>query len=149
MKKIKNENFLYSFSPICILIITNLIYHTNGSKPTATVNDLMIKYFSIWTFDQWIYSLISLVIIYFVAGKIFNKYCSKKIDWKNLSTATILLLIGFDLVLNFAIGIYYMSYRETALGQLMLSCPIAVSPFIFAIELVLIFIIYILKRRAK
>jgi hypothetical protein len=58
-------------------------------------------------------------------------------------------LIGFDLLLNFAIGIYYMSYRETALGQLMLSCPIAISPFIFAIELGIIFIIYILKRRAK
>ena len=145
----KNKNFLYNFGPINILIINNLIYHTNVSKSTMSFNDLMIKYFTIWSFDQWLYSLISLLIIYFVAGKLFNKYCSKKINWKNLSTTTILLLIGFDLVLNFAIGIYYMSYRETALGQLMLSCPIAVSPFIFAIELGLIFIIYILKQRVK
>jgi hypothetical protein len=45
------------------------------------------------------------------------------------------LLISFDLLLNFIVGLSYMGYRDTIIGGLMLQCPIALSPFILAVEL--------------
>jgi len=48
---------------------------------------------------------------------------------------TRIALIIFDITLNLAIGIYYMNHRETLLGGIMMRCPVAISPGIFAIEL--------------
>lgn len=39
-------------------------------------------------------------------------------------------LIVLDLLLNFAFGIYYMSYRETVIGTFIVKCPIAFSPLL-------------------
>jgi hypothetical protein len=44
-------------------------------------------------------------------------------------------LISFDLGLNLVLGLYYMDHRETLLGAIMMRCPIAISPAIFAMEL--------------
>jgi hypothetical protein len=44
-------------------------------------------------------------------------------------------LIIFDISINLALGIYYMNHRETILGGIMVRCPVAISPGIFAIEL--------------
>jgi len=49
-------------------------------------------------------------------------------------------LIFLDLGVNFALGIYYMAYRDTLLGQIMLTCPIAISPGIFIIELICFYV---------
>lgn len=46
------------------------------------------------------------------------------------------LLMLVDLVLNLSLGIYYMGYRETALGLLFVKCPIAVSPGFLLVEIV-------------
>jgi hypothetical protein len=50
-------------------------------------------------------------------------------------------MIFSDLLLNLVLGLYYLGYRETIMGQLMLKCPIAVSPVIFVIELLVIILI--------
>lgn len=47
-------------------------------------------------------------------------------------------MILSDLLLNLGLGLYYLGYRETLMGQLMLKCPIAVSPVIFILELILL-----------
>ena len=48
---------------------------------------------------------------------------------------TRIVLIFSDITLNLVIGIYYMNHRETLLGSIMIRCPVAISPGIFAIEL--------------
>lgn len=43
-------------------------------------------------------------------------------------------MIFIDLMINLALGIYYMGARDTFMGEIMLRCPIAISPLIFLIE---------------
>lgn len=60
-------------------------------------------------------------------------------------------MIFSDLVVNLILGLYYLGYRETIMGQLMLKCPIAVSPVIFVIELIVVICIkeYAIKKPKK
>jgi hypothetical protein len=44
-------------------------------------------------------------------------------------------LIIFDISFNLVVGVYYMNHRDTILGSIMVRCPVAISPGIFAIEL--------------
>jgi hypothetical protein len=39
-------------------------------------------------------------------------------------------------MINLALGVYYMGARDTFMGEIMLRCPIAISPLIFAVEFV-------------
>ena len=108
-KIMKNKNFFdninkLNFSPLYILTINTLIYRTNISKPNLPFNDLMVNYFTIWSIEQWVYSLVSLIIIYFIAGKIFNKYCSKKIDWKKIECKLVKKVLKF--CFEYGVGIF-------------------------------------------
>jgi hypothetical protein len=47
-----------------------------------------------------------------------------------------------DLCINFTLGLYYMSHRDTLMGGLMVSCPIAISPLILLMEGVLVTLYY-------
>lgn len=55
-----------------------------------------------------------------------------------------------DLMINLALGLYYLDYRDTVMGTLMMRCPIAISPIIFGIEFVLFVYYYrtfVLKKK--
>ena len=59
-------------------------------------------------------------------------------------------LISFDLIANFTLGIYCMYDRFTDLGQFMVQCPVAISPFIFVAEIIIMTVIFvIIRERAK
>lgn len=90
-------------------------------------------FFSIWSFFQWSSSLIGLVLLYWAGGHFYNKYLAKHSCV--LETNVLVCLIFVDLTVNLILGIYYMGYRETVMGQIMLTCPIAISPIIFILEL--------------
>ena len=47
-------------------------------------------------------------------------------------------MIVLDLVFNVVVGMYYMGHRETLMGEFMMRCPIAISPFIFLIEFIVV-----------
>jgi len=49
-------------------------------------------------------------------------------------------LILADLVINLGLGIYYMQHRDTVMGAFMLQCPIAISPLIFILELICVYL---------
>ena len=51
-------------------------------------------------------------------------------------------LILSDLSLNLGLGMYYMDHRDTFMGQFMLRCPVAISPFIFLLELLCVYLYY-------
>jgi hypothetical protein len=51
-------------------------------------------------------------------------------------------LIISDLSLNLGLGMYYMDHRDTFMGQFMLKCPVAISPFIFLLELLCVYLYY-------
>ena len=102
--------------------------------------DLLVKYYQIWPPFQWATSLVSLVLIYWISGYFYNKFLSKKGGW--MDTKTRVWMIILDLFLNFSLGIYYMNFRETFMGQLMLKCPVFFSPFFWLIELIFFYVYY-------
>jgi hypothetical protein len=95
-----------------------------------------IKFMKIWPLGQWISSLITLVILYLGAGSYYNKKLRQSGGWLTMYQRIYIILI--DLLVNLSIGMYYMNYRDTLLGSFMLECPIAISPFIFLIELAIV-----------
>jgi len=101
----------------------------------------IIEFYRIWPLHQWISSLITLIILYWGTGKLYNRWLSNKGGW--LTWQTRMYLIATDLSMNFVIGVHYMYFRDTFMGQFMLTCPIALSPFIFLIEL---FCVYLFHR---
>lgn len=50
-------------------------------------------------------------------------------------------MIFSDLLINLGVGLYYLEYRDTMMGMLMVKCPIAISPFIFVIEFLVVILI--------
>lgn len=101
------------------------------------------KFYHIWTWEQWSWSLISLLILYFLTGYYYNKWLKNLTGGQWLSFRARLLLIAFDLFLNLVLGLYYMDYRDTFMGEVMVRCPIAISPFIFLFELMGVTLYYL------
>lgn len=94
------------------------------------------EFFQIWPLSQWISSLVGLVLMYWIATGFYNK---RLLNYNlEMSLQFRFWMILSDLLLNLGLGLYYLGYRETLMGQLMLKCPIAVSPVIFIIELILL-----------
>lgn len=129
-KKLKNliaQNINFSF----ILIFT--------SAPNQnSVWELLIKYYHIWPPFQWITSLVTLILIYWMSGYFYNKLLSQKGGWMDTKTRIIMIII--DLVLNFSLGVYYMNFRDTFIGALMIQCPVFCSPLFWIVELICFYI---------
>lgn len=101
---------------------------------------LLKQYFQIWPAFQWATSILTLVLIYWISGYFYNKFLSHKGGW--MDTKTRIFMIFVDLMLNFIFGIYYMNYRNTFIGALMIQCPVFLSPLFWIIELVCFYIYY-------
>ena len=101
---------------------------------------LFKQYFQIWPAFQWVTSLLTLVLIYWVSGYFYNKFLSQKGGW--MDTKTRIVMIFVDLILNFSLGIYYMHYRNTFIGALMVQCPVFLSPFFWLVEVICFYIYY-------
>jgi len=150
------------------LFLTWLIDHFNYSKLYATFfliqnsesisnnnsNDSVYKKFidfiNIWPFTQWVFSLLTLILMYWLIGSWYNKKLLSQGGWISWKIRIIMIII--DLMLNLVVGIYFMGARDTLMGELMVRCPIAISPIIFVIEFI-IFIWYykkyVLKKKIK
>jgi len=124
---LKNKNYKYykNFSWI-------LIWNTNPNQ--NTIWELLVSYYQIWPPFQWITSLLTLILVYWVSGYFYNKYLSKKGGWMDARTRIVMIII--DLFLNFSLGIYYMNYRDTFIGALMVQCPVFCSPVFWLVELI-------------
>ena len=118
-----------------------VLFFINPSSEKYSLWDSILEFYKIWPPFQWMTSLLTLVLMYWISGYYYNKFLSKKgggwMDWK-----TRILMIFFDLLLNFSLGIYYMNYRETFLGTLMIHCPVFCSPVFWLFELVCFYIYY-------
>lgn len=97
------------------------------------------EFFHIWPIQQWVSSLVGLVLMYWVATNVYNKRLVKL--ELGMSIQFRFWMILSDLLLNLVLGLYYLGYRDTLMGQLMLNCPIAVSPVIFVVELLVVILI--------
>lgn len=94
--------------------------------------DKSYEFFYLWPLDQWVSSLVGLVIMYWMIGNWYNKRLKAEGGW--ISWQARISMITLDLLINFVLGLYYMDHRGTVMGDLMVSCPIAISPVIFFIE---------------
>lgn len=119
-----------------------------GMPVIAFTTKTLIEFFQLWPLEQWVYSLIGLVLLYWATTKIYNKRLKRKYNTE-LTVYFRVYMIVSDLLINLALGLYYLSYRETTLGQLMVSCPIAVSPLIFIVELILVIFWYEIYKKNK
>jgi len=98
--------------------------------------DNFVDFLYIWSLEQWISSLITLFLLYGFIGYAYNKWLMPSGGW--ISIRARILMIVIDLLVNFMIGIYYMQYRETLIGGFLVRCPLAISPFIFFVEFVIV-----------
>ena len=111
----------------------------------------IIEFVNVWPLEQWISSLIGLVVLYWLTGRLYNKWLAPYGGW--LSGKARILLILSDLGINGLVGLYSLKFlKNTAFGSFMMKCPIAISPAIFMIELIIVFSIQSYrwyKRRKK
>lgn len=99
----------------------------------------LLDFFKIWPIEQWISSLVGLVLMYWLTTHLYNK---RLVNYNNeMSVMFRVWMILSDLLLNLGVGLYYLDYRETMMGMLMIKCPIAISPGIFVIELLIVIIV--------
>jgi hypothetical protein len=131
----KNQNWMN-----ILLINTNWMTVWNIQSNKNFIWELLVKYYEIWPPIQWITSLLSLVLIYWISGYFYNKFLSKKGGWMDAKTRVIMIFI--DLFLNFLLGIYYMNYRDTFIGALMIQCPVFCSPLFWLVELICFYFYY-------
>jgi len=117
----------------------NTVFLGNPISSPSWIQDL-IDFYHIWPWHQWLTSLVSLILLYWITGHFYNKWLSDRGGW--LTFKMRVWLIISDLTLNLALGIYYMHYRETLMGAIMLTCPIAISPVIFLLEMFCVYIYY-------
>lgn len=123
------------------IVIFNLLFVTNTSPDKNSIWDLIIDFYQIWPPFQWVTSILTLILTYWISGYYYNKFLSKKgAGW--ISPKARIIMILLDLVLNFGVGIYYMGYRDTFIGELMLRCPVFCSPIFWFLELVCFYIYY-------
>jgi hypothetical protein len=130
-------------------IFFNLILlsaQSNNNSPESFLERLLI-FINIWTTTQWVTSLGSLIGLYWWIGLFYNKKLSRWGGWLPMSSR--ILMIALDISLNLCIGWYYMGYRDTVLGAFMLKCPVAISPFIFLAEFLIVIIYYQYKIRKE
>jgi len=144
----KKIGILHPRELVRIYNVIPVIEKLNSNENKENLWDLIIRFVNIWPVSQWLWSLLSLVLIYILFSHIYNKWFAKKIGYY-MSNKLIVNLIVFDVVLNFIIGVYYMGHRDTAFGLFMLKCPIAISPFIFMIEFIIIIILFLIFNRKK
>ena len=112
----------------------------NSASNKNSIWESIIKFYNIWPPFQWATSLFTLVFLYWVSGYFYNKFLSQKGGW--MSSTTRIYMIIIDLLLNFSLGIYYMNYRDTLIGTLLVQCPVFCSPFFWLMELVFFYIYY-------
>lgn len=110
----------------------------------------VLTFINIWPLHQWVFSLITLFMMYWLIGSWYNRRLVRQGGW--LSWQSRIIMIGLDLLINFVLGIYYMGARDTLMGVIMFRCPIAISPLIFLIEFVVFvwyYKKYVLKPKKK
>lgn len=117
-----------------------LFLQNSNPNPELNIMKLLQEYFHIWPLFQWTTSLLTLIVVYWMSGYFYNKYLSEKGGWMNAKTRVIMIFV--DLMLNFILGIYYMNYRETVIGALMIQCPVFLSPIFWIVELLCFYIYY-------
>jgi hypothetical protein len=108
--------------------------------PLEVLTKKLIEFYNLWPFEQWAWSLVSLIVLYWITGHFYGIWLHDTLRrWSNrwiyisLYMRTSLILV--DLAINLSLGLHYMQHRDTIMGQIMIKCPIAVSPVIFALEL--------------
>lgn len=114
-----------------------VLFSTNSSNNWT---QRLIEFCNLWSFSQWISSLISLIVLYWITGYYYNKWLSNRGGW--LSWKIRIYLILSDLLINLVLGMYYMKYRHTFIGEVLVHCPIACSPLIFFMELMCFYFYY-------
>ena len=114
---------------------------TTAPKPKpGPLTQSLLDYLHLWPWYQWVSSLIVLIILYLVVGHYYNKWLSDSGGW--LTTPMRCGLILVDLLVNLSLGMYYVEHRQSIMGGIMVKCPIAISPVIFLLELICVFLYY-------
>lgn len=116
-----------------------LLIVSNPENP-RTLTIKLWEFYNIWPWHQWCTSLGLLIASYWYAGTLYNRWLSDRGGW--LSWKMRVWLIVSDLSLNLSLGVYYMDHRDTFMGQFMLKCPVAISPIIFLLELLCVYLYF-------
>jgi hypothetical protein len=126
-KKIKTFN---------LFLLLNSSNNMNSNKPSWV--ELLIQFYNIWPLTQWVSSLVTLILLYWLTGYYYNKWLSEKGGWLSWKTRSYMIVLDF--ITNLLLGFYYMGHRDTLMGHFMVTCPIAISPVIFLIELICVYV---------
>ena len=138
-EKLKNRR-LYSSNIIKNNQTKGSVVFLAGSISPSNLLQTLIDFYHIWPWHQWLLSLTSLILLYWVTGHFYNKWLSDRGGWLDFKLRVWLIIS--DLVMNLALGLYYMHHRDTIMGNIMVRCPIAISPVIFILEIICVYIYY-------
>ncbi len=115
---------------------------------------IYLFFFSKWTLQLWISTLVGSIIVYIMVFSLIKKFAlffNQKFFKKLiiLSSNQVALLILFDFLLNFAIGIFFVKHNWMFpdFTEFLSKCPIALSPIIMVLEIVLMFIYSIFFKK--
>ena len=134
----KNRKKLRKLEKLKKIQLASFLIMLNSLPKKSSVGNLFLQYFQLWSPFQWVTSIFTLLITYWISGYFYNKYLSKKGGWMDWKTRV--AMIGADLIANFSVGAYYMNHRDTFLGALMVQCPIFLSPCFWIFEIICFYI---------
>lgn len=137
--KTENLSLVRSIWNLCIMSCGNTKkahYKKNFIICIAFPSDRLLEFFYLWPLQQWISSLVGLIVLYAFTTSFYNKRLRRY--GLEMSFSFQAWMIFSDLFLNLIIGLYYMQHRNTILGALTITCPISLSPAIFIIELIIL-----------
>jgi hypothetical protein len=110
---------------------------------------LIIQFFQLWGTQQWIWSVGVLVMSYSAfLNRIFNQICLKYTGKPWLTLRQRMYVIALDLTVNVIIGMLVLHYIPcSGLAIFLHQCPIALSPVIFAGEVIVLYVYCYLNRQ--
>ena len=130
-----------------------------GSLPIKPNNDTNVTWYNsilelsqVWSFHQWIFTIIGMFGIYYILFLIWNrfaKFCKTKlgINLYILNIKARIFLLFFDLTFNLIVDVCVFYYMPGGvLEELVYKCPISLSPFILFGELIFLLIYNIYKK---
>jgi len=146
---------------LAVLIATGLLTRScstlSNVLPLLVIipNDLketLITFGNCWPIEQWMYSLLGLVLLYFMLFILYNymaTYLNKIYKYKLyvLSLNLRICLLLMDIIINIIVDILILYICPiTFLSKLILKCPISLSPFILLGELIIMCIYSYIKN---
>lgn len=136
---------IFLFAPVAIFAfsLTVWIVLPGYLIVSETLGDRILTFLNIWTLRQWLVSLLGMGgLYYFAMLRLAQAWCDASFKTSKVSPRLVLFLIVLDFTLNMLLGFLMVEFGNPASDMylLMHKCPIALSPIIYIMSMIWLFI---------